>query len=45
MFQFYAEFADYFTGARDIAVARALDPALQTFDVWLARNKDKIPLE
>jgi len=45
MFQFYAEFADYFTGARDIAVARALDPALQTIDVWLARNKDKIPLE
>jgi uncharacterized protein YbjT (DUF2867 family) len=45
MFQFYAEFADYFTGARDIAVARALNPALQTFDTWLARNKDKIPLE
>jgi uncharacterized protein YbjT (DUF2867 family) len=44
MFQFYAEFGDYFTGIRDIAAARALNPALQSFDTWLARNKDRIPL-
>jgi len=25
-------------------VSRALNPALQTFDVWLARNKNRIPL-
>ena len=45
MFQFYAEFADYFTGARNLTVARSLDPELLTFDGWLAANKDRIPLE
>jgi len=44
MFQFYMEFADYFTGARPLAVARALNPSLLTFDAWLAANKDQIPL-
>ena len=44
MFQFNAEFADYFTGARDLDVARALNPQLLTFDAWLAANKDRIPL-
>jgi uncharacterized protein YbjT (DUF2867 family) len=44
MFQFYTEFADYFMGARPLTVARALNPALLTFDAWLAANKDEIPL-
>jgi len=44
MFQFNAEFSDYFTGSRDLDMARALNPQLQTFDVWLAANKDRIPL-
>ena len=44
MFQFYVECADYFTGARDLAVARSLNPELQTFATWLAANKDRIPL-
>jgi hypothetical protein len=44
MFQFYTEFADYFTGARDLRVARALNPELLTFDAWLAANKGLIPL-
>jgi hypothetical protein len=44
MFQFYTEFADYFTGARDLRVARALNPELLSFDAWLAANKDLIPL-
>ena len=43
MFQFNAEFSDYFTGARDLSVARSLNPALLTFDAWLAANKDRIP--
>ena len=43
MFQFYAEFADYFNGARPLAVARSLNPSLLTFDAWLAANKDQIP--
>jgi len=44
MFQFYADFEDYFTGARPLSVARKLNPALQTFAQWAAANKDRIPL-
>ena len=45
MFQFKHDFEDYFCGARKLDVSRALNPKLQTFDAWLARNKDRIPLE
>ena len=45
MFQFYAEFEDHFARSRDPAVARALNPSLQTFAQWLADNKSSIPLE
>src|SRR6186997_546079 len=44
MFQFYADFEDYFVGARNLDVARALNPKLQTFDQWLAKNKSKLTL-
>jgi uncharacterized protein YbjT (DUF2867 family) len=45
MFQYYRDFEAQFVGARDLNVARSLDPKLQTFDQWLARNKSRIPLE
>ncbi len=45
MFQFKSDFEEYYCGARDLAVARSLDPALQTFEQWLAQNKGRIPLE
>jgi uncharacterized protein YbjT (DUF2867 family) len=45
MFQFKRDFEQYFCGARNLAVARALNPALETFEQWLARNKSRIPLE
>ena len=45
MFQFNRDFAQAFCGARNPDIARALNPALQTFDVWLAQNKGRIPLE
>ena len=45
MFQFYAEFEKQLSDTRDLAKTRALNPELQTFDQWLARNKDRIPLE
>ncbi|MCR4341619.1 MAG: NmrA/HSCARG family protein [Gemmatimonadaceae bacterium] len=45
MFQVYAEFEKPLADARDLAKTRALNPELQTFDQWLARNKEKIPLE
>ena len=44
MFQFKHDFEEYFCGARDPAVARALNPALLTFREWLARWKDRMPL-
>jgi uncharacterized protein YbjT (DUF2867 family) len=45
MFQFKRDFEEYFCGARNLAFARSLNPALQTFEQWLAQNKSLIPLE
>ena len=45
MFQFNRDFAQAFCGPRNPDIARALNPSLQTFDVWLAQNKGRIPLE
>jgi hypothetical protein len=45
MFQFKHDFEDVFCGARDIEESRSLNQRLQTFDGWLASNKDSIPLE
>lgn len=44
MFQFKHDFNEIFCGARNLEVARALNPSLQTFDMWLAQNKSRIPL-
>jgi uncharacterized protein YbjT (DUF2867 family) len=44
MFQYQAIHNDEFCRSRDVALARALDPELLSFDVWLERNKAKIPL-
>ena len=45
MFQFKRDFNAAFVGARSLELSRRLNPELQTFDAWLARNKSKIPLE
>jgi len=45
MFQFNRDFADLCCGARDRQLTRALNPALQSFDDWLAGNRDRIPLD
>jgi hypothetical protein len=45
MFQFKRDFNDYFCGARNLEVARRLNPSLETFEQWLAQNKSRIPLE
>jgi len=45
MFQFNHDFEHVFCAARSISVSRALNPSLQTFETWLARNKASIPLE
>jgi len=45
MFQYYQDFEAQCVAARSLDVSRSLNPALQTFDQWLARNKSRIPLE
>jgi uncharacterized protein YbjT (DUF2867 family) len=45
MFQYNRDFATEFMGARDLKLARALNPSLLTFDQWLAQNTSRIPLE
>ena len=45
MFQFKRDFAEYFCGARNLGVARSLNPSLQTFEQWLGENKNRIPLQ
>ena len=42
MFQYYVEATNTFTGARDLAAVRALNPQLQSFADWLAIHKDDI---
>jgi uncharacterized protein YbjT (DUF2867 family) len=44
MFQFKRDFNEYFCGARHPELARALNPALLSFDAWLAQIKTRIPL-
>jgi len=44
MFQFKRDFNEYFCGARNLDESRDLNPSLQTFDQWLERHKDRIPL-
>jgi uncharacterized protein YbjT (DUF2867 family) len=44
MFQFKHDFNEYYTGARSVKFSREINPTLQTFDQWLAENKDRIPI-
>lgn len=45
MFQFIRDFETDFCAARDVELSRTLNPALLSFDAWLDKNKDRIPLE
>ena len=45
MFQYKRDFQAEFCGPRDPAIARALNPRLQSFEAWLAAHADEIPLE
>ncbi len=44
MFQFKRDFNDYYRRSRDVEFTRSLDPGVQTFEQWLSRHKDEIPL-
>lgn len=43
MFQFYHDFNDVFTGARDVELARRLNPELRSFRGWLTERGGQIP--
>ncbi len=45
MYQFKRDFNDYYRASRSVEMARSLNPELQTFDQWLARNASRIPIE
>ncbi len=45
MFQYYMEFEKEFSDARDVSVARDLNPELQTFEMWLEANAKRLPLD
>jgi len=45
MFQIKRDFESAYCGARSLEVSRSLNPSLQTFEQWLAQNKNRIPLE
>lgn len=45
MFQFKRDFEAVFCGARRLGTSRMLNPSLQTFDIWLSKNKSRIPLK
>ena len=45
MFQFKHDFEEDYCASRSLDVSRSLNPSLQTFEGWLAKNKERIPLE
>lgn len=44
MFQYTNEFNQEYCTTRNIETSRSLNPDLQSFDRWLAKNQDRIPL-
>lgn len=44
MFQYKSDFNEQYRSARDVEKTRALNPELMTFEQWLGKNADRIPL-
>ncbi|HPS78030.1 MAG TPA: NmrA/HSCARG family protein [Thermoanaerobaculaceae bacterium] len=44
MFQFKRDFEAAYCGERSLEFSRSVNPALLSFDAWLARNASRIPL-
>ncbi|MDH4334477.1 MAG: NmrA/HSCARG family protein [Chloroflexota bacterium] len=44
MFQFKHDFEDAYVGARDITLARSINPDLSTFEDWAVANKDRFKI-
>jgi len=45
MFQFYRDFDEVCNSVRDVKFSKALNPALKSFEMWLAENAQRIPLD
>jgi uncharacterized protein YbjT (DUF2867 family) len=45
MFQFYRDFDGVCNNTRDVKFSKELNPALQSFEMWLAENAKRIPLD
>ena len=45
MFQFKRDFELDYCRIRDLHLSRTLNPELQTFETWLSKNKERIPLD
>ena len=45
MFQFYRDFAGACNDMRDVQRAKAFAPQIQSFDQWLEKSAERIPLE
>ena len=44
MFQVYRDFEKEVLSARSVETTRSLNPQLQSFDQWLAKNKSRVPV-
>jgi hypothetical protein len=44
MFQMYRDFEKEVLSARSVETTRSLNPQLQSFDQWLAKNKNSVPV-
>jgi uncharacterized protein YbjT (DUF2867 family) len=44
MFHWQRDFEDEYCGRRDVALARSLDPDLQSFRSWAQENRERIPI-
>ena len=45
MFQFMRDFDEVFCKARNLDFSRSLNPELKTFEKWVIKNKNRIPLQ
>jgi uncharacterized protein YbjT (DUF2867 family) len=45
MFQFYNDFEDHFSTTRDVQFSREINPELMSFDMWLDKYADRIPVQ
>jgi hypothetical protein len=45
MFQFYRDFDEVCNSVREVTFSKELNSELQSFEMWLAENVKRIPLE